>query len=153
MSLSRPATRTAEDIVASNTVPPDRTVAPREPAPSVAKPPAANRPSPTPTSSGAPPTPDLIKSPPPSDVPPIFRAAPPTDGPPAAPPTDPFHDHTNPIPDGFAGPIPTVPLDPGGPGGKPGPGGTVSPTPEPGSILLIATGLGIFGVLRRRRLV
>jgi hypothetical protein len=64
--------------------------------------------------------------------------------------TDPFHEHENP-PDPFHGP---GGFNPGTPGGKGtiGGSGPVSPTPEPGSILLIGTGLlGILGVFRKRQ--
>jgi hypothetical protein len=68
------------------------------------------------------------------------------------PPTDSFHEHEN---DPVNDPPPNVLPDPGGTGGGSGPGGDdLSPTPEPGSMLLIGTGLiGILGALRRHRLL
>ena len=78
------------------------------------------------------------------------------------PPTDTFHEHQTPPPDPFHG---SGGFDPGAPAGGPGSiggggggkglgGGRVSAAPEPGSILLLSTGLlGIFGMLRKRRLI
>ncbi|MGH9144374.1 MAG: PEP-CTERM sorting domain-containing protein [Vicinamibacterales bacterium] len=65
--------------------------------------------------------------------------------------TDPFHEHENAPPDPLNGP---GGFNPGTPGGKGAIGGTlkVAATPEPGSILLIGTGLlGVLGVLRKRQ--
>lgn len=70
-----------------------------------------------------------------------------------APLLDPFHEHEDPGPDPFGGPSGGSGFDPGGSGAPPS-GGGVSATPEPGSILLIGTGLlGILGALRKRRLL
>jgi hypothetical protein len=117
------------------------------PAPPRATPPAAD-PSPvvTPPSGAAPPP---KSGPRPSPQPPASQP----------PPTDPFHGHQDPLPGPFAGPAPSGPLDPGGSPGSPvapgagSPGtGTFAANPEPTSMLLITTGFGILGILRRRRL-
>jgi hypothetical protein len=69
-----------------------------------------------------------------------------------APSTDPFHEHQAPPPDPFRGPGGFNPGAPGAGGAPGGVAGNVSATPEPGSILLIGTGLlSVLGVLRKRR--
>ena len=117
------------------------------------KPPAASRPSPKPG------TPRSSPSAPPAS--PSFTAGSPTLAGPApssgAAATDPFHEHETPAPDPFVPPTGGGGFDPGRPGGLgpgAGGGGRVAATPEPGSILLVGTGLlGILGVIRKRRLI
>jgi hypothetical protein len=136
MSLSRPGHSGGAPVATAKNVVVRATHAP--PAPRPAK-------TPTPTTHSGPPSS--------SSTPAVGTVAAvdpvtPTSG---APSTDPFHEHEAPPPDPFKGP---GGFDPGAPGGGRGPsgGGKVSATPEPGSILLIGTGLlGIFGVLRQRR--
>jgi cell division septation protein DedD len=134
-NLERPAPQVRAPRKPSSPAPPAaKPSAPSATAPPAATPPASPDPLPTPTATPAPP-------------------APPTA---FVPPTDPFHEHDKPLPDPFAAPAPNGPLDPGSNGPGPGlPGGRdPSPTPEPGSIFLIGTGLvGIFGALRQRRLL
>jgi len=93
----------------------------------------------------------------PSDPSAPFSAGSPTLAAPAA--TDPFHEHETPAPNPFSPPSGgSNGFDPGRPGGGGGTGisggAHVSATPEPGSVLLLGTGLlGILGVMRKRRLI
>jgi len=71
------------------------------------------------------------------------------------PPTNPFVEHTTPPADPFVPPRPVGSLDPAGPGGgvTPSDDGPAA-TPEPASVLLIATGLlFLFTDLRRRHAI
>jgi hypothetical protein len=154
MTLRRPASTTGADVIAKNTAAPVPKVAsPAKPAAPKA-PPAATSPATAPRLTPPPqpapsPTPVPAPEPAPSPAPPSAPSSPVNPAPPA-PPTDQFHEHEPPS-DGP--PSVTPPLDPGGPGGGTPSGGGFSATPEPGSMLLIATGLGILGILYRRRLI
>jgi hypothetical protein len=123
-----------------------------------------NPPSQDPPQNNAPPKPT---PPSPNQAPPTLGPAPlppdpggstpqPSPGPTAAPnPTDPFHSHDTPPPSAFVPPAPHGPLGPNDPpGGLLPTGGTPAHSPEPGSMLLLATGLVVaFGELRRRRVL
>jgi PEP-CTERM motif-containing protein len=69
-------------------------------------------------------------------------------------PTDPFHEHDNPPPSPFVPPAPNGPIGGSDPGGTLPSGSSPAATPEPASMLLLATGVAaVFGELRRRRVM
>jgi hypothetical protein len=119
--------------------------------------PPENHTSPTPNPTT--PTPNHPPTLGPAPLPPAGGGSTPTTapGPTAAPnPTDPFHSHDTPPPSAFVPPAPHGPLGPNdpAPGGLLPTGSAPEVAPEPGSMLLLATGLAVaFGELRRRRVL
>jgi len=174
-SAIRPSTTPtpAPPIVEKTEPPAPAAAAPPAPAPTPETPPTPAPPAPAPPNLPDPPLPPNLPDPPlppgptpspsPAPLPPdpggntptipnVVPSAPPVV--PVVPPTDPFHEHTTNPPDPFVPPPPTGPLDPNDPGGVTPTGSAPSPTPEPGSMLLVATGLaGVFAELRRRRVI
>jgi PEP-CTERM motif len=151
-----------------------RPPAAQEPRSTTDEPQEAERPAPQPstqpapspsgssTPNGPPPNrgPGVAPPPGPTSAPEPPGGPPPAAGPPAAtpsnaPPTNPFVGHTTPPADPFVPPAPKGLLDPAGPGGGTGTGGSgPAATPEPASVLLIGTGLvALLTNLRRRRLI
>jgi hypothetical protein len=80
--------------------------------------------------------------------------APADPAPPSPDPTDTFHHQDDPAPAPFVPPAPTGPLGPNDPAATVSTAAVPAATPEPASLMLVATGLvAVVGELRRRRVI